>query len=842
MVNPPDKAEKIYHFSPSPVVSPNWRRKVGQWTRPFVPKVEYIYMKFAQVAVNLPVKNIFQLYTYAVSDQLAFLTAGWRVLVPFGKQLLEGFVIEESVAPETTAEIKDIVDVLGTEPWFDEEMLTTARWLAKYYMCSLAEALRLFIPGKKTVVTQCRYAAIELPEAELTLDEQQLHTLLLLKGPMLRKDIVILEKGATALQGLILKKAVALDYEIKYKLKNKWTRTFAITPKGVGALDNLNKRQKAQNAALELLQNGKTLTIEELKAQGVSATTLHILAEKDWVQEGKQRLLRDSYAQHTQRKEILNLTDEQKQAISAVHAAMTAREHKTFLLQGITGSGKTEVYLRLTNLALQEDKQVLVLVPEIALTGQIVDRFKAWFGKDVTVVHSKLSTGERSDVWQKMRSGQAKVLIGVRSAIFSPFHDLGLIILDEEHEYTYKQEERPNYHARKIADFRAGLSKVPVVLGSATPDLESYYYAKAGVYEHLLLTKRPMEGSHLPQVEIVDMRAELKQGNKSVLSGKLQQALLETAQAGEKSIVLLNRRGYSTFVMCRDCGATLTCPNCAVSLVYHAKEKHMSCHYCGHTEKIPDECPVCHSRRIRFFGTGTEKAETEISALSKEIRAIRMDQDSTMGKFAHEDILQEFIQGKANVLLGTQMVAKGHDIPNVTLVGVLSADSQLNLPDFRSGERTFALLTQAAGRAGRGTKPGRVIFQAYEADSPILALAATQDYDNFAKSELEARQELGYPPFVDLLKITVLHKDQEQALATAQKLVNFLEGHLLLTKDKATQVMGPFPAIVAMVNHIYRINILVKSKNLQAIKDLLWQSEFKSMANVYFDVDPVNVI
>jgi len=799
-------------------------------------------MQFAQVAVNLPVKNIFQLYTYVVPDQLAFLTAGWRVLVPFGKQLLEGFVIEEVAAPETRAELKEIVDVLGTEPWFDAEMLTTARWLAKYYMCSLAEALRLFIPGKKTVATQCRYAAVEDTQAQLTAQEEQLHALLLMKGPMLRKNIVVLEQGAQALQGLILKKAVALDYEIKYKLKNKWTRTFTITAQGKATLQELNKRQKAQNAVLLLLQDGHTMTVEELKAQGVSATTLRTLVDKGCLTEGKKRLLRDSYAQHTQRKEELNLTDEQKQAIGAVHSAMEHGEHKTFLLQGITGSGKTEVYLRLTNLALAAEKQVLVLVPEIALTGQIVDRFKAWFGKEVTVVHSKLSTGERADVWQKMRSGQAKVLIGVRSAVFSPFHKLGLIIIDEEHEYTYKQEERPNYHARKIADFRAGLSHVPMVLGSATPDLESYHFAQEGVYEHLLLTKRPMSGSHLPKVEIVDMRAELQQGNKSVLSGKLQAALLETAAAGEKAIVLLNRRGYSTFVMCRDCGATLTCPNCAVSLVYHAKEKLMRCHYCGHTEKIPDECPTCHSRRIRFFGTGTEKAQAEIAALSNTIKPIRMDQDSTMGKFAHEDILQEFIRGDANVLLGTQMVAKGHDIPNVTLVGVLSADSQLNLPDFRSGERTFALLTQAAGRAGRGDKPGRVIFQAYEADSKILAQAATQDYDNFAKAELDVRKELDYPPFVDLLKITVLHKEQEAALATAQKIVNFLESYLLQNKVEATQVMGPFPAIVAMVNHIYRINILVKSKKLQVIKALLWQSEFKVLPNVYFDVDPVSVI
>ena len=441
-----------------------------------------------------------------------------------------------------------------------------------------------------------------------------------------------------------------------------------------------------------------------------------------------------------------------------------------------------------------------------------------------------------------MRSRQADILIGVRSAVFSPFAKLGIIIIDEEQEYTYKQEERPNYHARKVALERAKILRVPVVLGSATPDLESYYKAQNGQYGYLKLTKRPMAGGQLPKVEIVDMRAELQSGNKSVISRALRRALVETANAGQQAIVLLNRRGFSTFVMCRDCGETITCPNCAVSLVYHAKEKLMRCHYCGHTAPIPDECPKCHSRRIKFFGTGTERAEGELHALAENIKPVRMDQDSTTAKFAHENILQAFISGRYNVLLGTQMVAKGHDIPNVTLVGVLSADSQLNLPDFRSGERTFALLTQAAGRAGRGEKHGKVIFQAYDADNPVLKMAAQQDYAGFAKVELQARKELSYPPYTDLLKITVLNKEQDVGNALAQKIVNFLEAKQLEVKDDETQIMGPFPAIVAMVNNIYRVNVLIKSNSMLEIKHLLMNSEFKEMKNVYFDVDPVSVI
>ena len=799
-------------------------------------------MEFAQVAINLPVKNIFKQFTYKVPEQLDFLAEGWRVVVPFGKQLLEGFIVGEDKQVDTSLEYKEIVDTLGTEPWFDEEMLTTAHWMAEYYMCSLAEVLRLFIPGKKSIVTVSRYTINNEYEAELTNYEKELYDYLQVKGPMLRKDINLLEKGEKALKGLITKKAVCLEYEVKQKIKNKVVNVYKITAEGIAALALGNKRIKVQMAALLILNTKGKITAAELVENKISNATIRTLVEKNWAEKTEERILRDSYKFQTERKEHLQLTDEQKIAIKAVEDPIRADKYHPFLLQGITGSGKTEVYLRLAEITVNAGKQAMVLVPEIALTGQIVKRFKSWFGNRVAVAHSKLSPGERADVWQRMRLGKADILIGVRSAVFSPFAKLGLIILDEEHEYTYKQEERPNYHARMVALERAQLAQVPVVLGSATPDLESYYKAKNGEYSYLQLTKRPMTGGQLPTVEIIDMRAELQSGNKSVLSRPLRGALVETAQAGEQAIILLNRRGFSTFVMCRDCGETITCPNCAVALVYHAKEKSMRCHYCGHTTSIPDECPKCHSRRIKFFGTGTEKAEGELQVLGDNIKPIRMDQDSTSAKFAHEDILRAFITGKYNILLGTQMVAKGHDIPNVTLVGVLSADSQLNLPDFRAGERTFALLTQAAGRAGRGEKHGKVIFQAYDADNSVLKMAAKQDYEGFAKLELEARKELSYPPYTNLLKITVLHKNQDLGNETAQKIVDYLDSKFPGQESCDTQIMGPFPAIVAMVNNIYRMNILIKSTNMSGVKQILMSSEFKAMKNVYFDVDPVSVI
>ncbi|MCH3950185.1 MAG: primosomal protein N' [Acidaminococcus sp.] len=798
-------------------------------------------MKYAKVAINLPAKNLFRQFTYRVPETLDFLGEGWRVVVPFGRQMLEGFIVEEDRNVDLSLDIKDIADVIGTQPWFDAEMLATAHWLSQYYLCSLAEALRLFIPGKRTVAAIGRYRAVPDKEGPLTESERALYTYIAIKGPKTRKEIARLDEGEKALKGLITKQFVSLDYEVTYKIKEKWERTVKILPEGYKALQEGGIRGKSQKAALSLLQNGEETSARDVEKQGISAAVLHSLIQKGWLAEGKRRVLRDSYDDWQGTKETMTLTEEQQAAVDAVEAERQKHRFRTFLLRGVTGSGKTEVYLRLTDKVLRAGGQVMVLVPEIALTGQIVKRFKAWFGDIVAVAHSRLSASERADVWERMRSGSARVLIGVRSAVFCSFHKLGLIILDEEHEGTYKQEERPGYHARLVAQVRASHYQIPVVLGSATPDLESYEMTRQGRYTELVMTHRAHSGSHLPQVSIVDMREELQHGNRSVFSDELREALETTIKNGEQAIILLNRRGFSTFVMCRDCGESIQCPNCAVSLVYHAKQQMLVCHYCGHTEPVPTVCPKCGSKRIRFFGTGTEKAEAEIAALCEGVKPLRMDQDSTARKFSHEKILRAFRSQEYNVLLGTQMVAKGHDIPNVTLVGILSADSQLNLPDFRSGERCFALLTQAAGRAGRGTKPGRVIFQAYDADNPILKLAADQDYVTFAAQELEQRKQLHYPPFTMLLKVVVTGKNQEEALETAQRVVNGLQAWQLETKYEL-EILGPFPAIVPVINHIWRVNILLKSRSMKPVKDWIRKSEFINLPNVYFDVDPISVI
>ena len=738
---------------------------------------------YADIIVDISHEKLDRTFQYRVPESLrGRLEPGACVMIPFGNgnRLIKGYVVALGETCQFAPEkIKDIAGMPEKETGVEDKMIALAAWIRRNYGCTMIQALKTVLPAKQSVKK---------------LEHRQLVRL------MNREEILSL----------------------------------------LGECER--KKQVAKARLLKALSEQETIPYEWITGKlGVSAATVNSI-----VKSGAAKLVSsESYRNPVKMQSVEavrnTLSEEQQTIVTEVFADFDAGRRQTYLIHGITGSGKTEVYLRLTERALADGGQVLVLVPEIALTGQTVKRFKAWFGGAVAVAHSRLSASERADVWQKMRSGQARVLIGVRSAVFCPFSNLSLIILDEEHEGSYKQEERPSYHARLVAQYRAHYRKLPVVLGSATPDLESYYLAETGVYTHLYLRHRAREGAHLPQVSIVDMREELQKGNRTVLSEALRSRLEETVQHGEQAIILLNRRGYSTFVMCRDCGESISCPNCAVSLVYHAREQLLECHYCGHTEPVPTVCPHCGSKRIKFFGTGTEKAETEIQGLCPGVKPLRMDQDSTSRKFAHERILSEFRSGAYNVLLGTQMVAKGHDIPNVTLVGILSADSQLNLPDFRSGERCFALLTQAAGRAGRGDKPGHVIFQAYDAENPILQLAARQDYEGFAKLELAQRKELGYPPFTRMLKVTVLHKNQEEALATAQKLVNALEAWQLETKQPL-EILGPFPAIVARVNQIYRINVLLKSPQLKPVKDWLRQSDFRALPNVLFDVDPMSVV
>ena len=502
------------------------------------------------------------------------------------------------------------------------------------------------------------------------------------------------------------------------------------------------------------------MTMPQLNDLKVSSSIVNALIKSGFVEVEMRRVLRDSYAAIKPVTQNFNLTDEQKVAVDAIKKSVDTNKFHGILLHGVTGSGKTQIYIEATGVARQRGKNVIILVPEISLTGQVVTNFKARFD-DVVVIHSGLSVEERNDTFHRIRNGDAGIIIGARSALFTPVDNVGLIVVDEEQDYSYKQNHPPFYHARIVAEEFAKFHDSTIIFGSATPSLENFYRAKIGELEYLTLTRRVFNHA-LPKVKCVDMRRELRDGNKNVLSRALQSLLTKTLAKNRQAILLLNRRGWSTFVMCRSCGHVVSCPECGLPMAYH-KDKKMRCHRCEVESDPPTVCPACSSEKIRYFGTGTQKLEQEIQLHFPDAKILRMDRDTTTKKLAHQKILAEFKSGEYDILCGTQMVAKGHDIPNVTAVGILSADSALNFPDFRAGELCFMLITQAAGRAGRAEIEGEVIVQAYNVDASAVIFGCRQDYNAFCKDEIIKRKIYFYPPYSRLIKILFMSKNAETA-------------------------------------------------------------------------------
>ena len=529
---------------------------------------------------------------------------------------------------------------------------------------------------------------------------------------------------------------------------------------------------------------------------------------------GKQRTADNQTFEKTT---ALSLNAEQQVAVETILQSVQEQQSQTYLLEGITGSGKTEVYLQVIAEVLNQGKTAIMLVPEISLTPQMVQRFKSRFGEHVAVMHSGLSQGEKYDEWRKIERGEAEVVVGARSAIFAPIENIGVIIVDEEHEASYKQEETPRYHARDLAIWRSEYHHCPVVLGSATPSLESRARAQKNVYQRLRLTQRANQAATLPTIDVVDMRKEVENGNVSSFSMSLQEKLQERLEKNEQSVLLLNRRGYSSFVMCRDCGYVLPCPNCDISLTLHMDSKTMKCHYCGHEERIPYRCPNCGQDKIRYYGTGTQKVEEELQTLLPESRILRMDVDTTRRKGAHEKILRTFGEGQADILLGTQMIAKGLDFPNVTLVGVLNADTALNLPDFRSSERTFQLLTQVSGRAGRAEKPGEVIIQSFNPEHYAIQLAKAQDYEDFYTKEMYIRHRGDYPPYYFTVQITASHPEENEAAKQMFQIATKLKQGL----SPQAILLGPTPNAIMRVNNRYFYQVIIKYKQEPMLQPLL---------------------
>ena len=571
---------------------------------------------------------------------------------------------------------------------------------------------------------------------------------------------------------------------------------------------------------------------------------MKVAAEKGWITRYQIEKYRNPYQiDQVQPSTPKKLTAEQAQATNAVDQAIDEKKATTFLLEGVTGSGKTEVYLQIIQHALAQGKSALMLVPEISLTPQIVRQFKARFGDQVALLHSALSDGERYDEWRRIEKGDAQVVVGARSAIFAPIKNLGVIIMDEEHETSYKQEDMPRYHARDVAQWRGQYHHCPVVLGSATPSLESRARAQKGVYQWLRLTKR-INGKDLPHVQLVDMRQAGRYAPTTDISQELATEIQKKLALNEQVVLMLNRRGYSSFLMCRECGEVIKCPNCDISLTYHKDTNSLKCHYCGHEEPVPQVCPNCHSKAVRYFGTGTQRVEKELTELFPTARILRMDVDTTRRKGAHERILDEFGKHHADILLGTQMIAKGLDFPNVTLVGVLNADTSLGLPDFRASERTFQLLTQVSGRAGRAEKEGNVLIQTYNPDHYAIQYAQRQDYEHFFGKEMQVRHQGGYPPYYYTIQITASARTEADA---AQKMFQ-IRGEIVNYLSQNAVILGPTPQSIMRINNRYYYQLVIKYKNEPQLENYLQnllltsQKEERNGLQIVIDRDPMNFI
>lgn len=817
---------------------------------------------YAKVVLPLPLDYPF---AYSVPEGLRFeLRLGCRVLVPFRNGYITGYVVDLGSEPGVE-EPKEIADLLDPEPYFSGEMLRLTRWVADYYLCSWGEALKAALPAgihpeaRQTVRLKGPLPDELLHELERTAPRQaQVAQMLQQRGRMSIKSLArevgkggfysalrqLEKKGYVEVCPEVKGPRVGVKYEQVVRLKDSASRV-------EGRIEELAHRVPRQAQCLRvLLQRGNEVPVRELSDLGISHRVVQRLQEVGLVEVLPRELLRDPYAGPLfESNQFPSLTPEQHRALRVVIEALERGEYRTVLLRGVTGSGKTEVYLRAIAWALQLGRGAIVLVPEIALTPQTVGRLRAQFGEKVAVLHSRLSPGERYDTWRRVKRGEYRIVVGARSAVFAPVENLGLIVVDEEHETSYKQyDTAPRYHARDVAIMRAKLEGAAVILGTATPSLESYQNARGGKFVLCELPRR-IQDRPLPQVQVVDMRQERQAGNWGIFSRLLQQKVEEKLNQGEQVILLQNRRGFSPFVQCWDCGFVLKCPDCNVTLTYHAAGPSMRCHYCNHQEAPPDLCPRCRGHDIKFRGVGTQRVERELHRLFPGVRILRMDLDTTTRKGAHRRILGAFQRGEAEVLLGTQMVAKGLHFPQVTLVGVISADVGLNLPDFRAGERTFQLLTQVAGRAGRGELGGEVIIQTYSPENHAIQCAREHDFLGFFVREVKERRELHYPPFSRLLNVLFRGKDEAEVERAARDFSELLRRNQAGMYDPIfLQVLGPAPAPLTKLRGEYRWQILIKGEKPSQMRELVWnylenfRGKRSRRVKVNLDMDPVEIL
>ncbi|MBZ5728432.1 MAG: primosomal protein N' [Acidobacteriia bacterium] len=807
-----------------------------------MPEGSYLYCD-----VSLPVP-LDQPFTYALPETLRHrVRAGSRVVVPFGPRKLTGVILRCHDEPPAVA-TREALRLIDAEPVLGAELLALGRWIAGYYCAPLGDVLRGMLPlaseirrGKIWSLTDAGRDAARQLLLDSAPDDPVAQILRMLErrplsAAYLAKSLPLADKAVRSLErkGFIVAEQVQTERD---PLRAPAER-LRVELAGAAGERKLNKPERELRAFLELHPGSHNLKDLEDAVKNASLAA-RSLARKGLVSlkpETAAMAAGTMRAPHT-------LNAAQQAAFERIREAIHARQFATFLLHGVTGSGKTEVYLKAIEEALERGRSALLLVPEIALTPAMAGQFFSRFGDRVAILHSAFTDVERTEQWRRIRSGAASVVVGTRSGVFAPVRNLGLIVVDEEHDGSYKQEETPRYNGRDVAVVRAQAAGACVVLGSATPSLESRYNAERGKYTLLELPGR-IEERPMPTVALIDMRQEfLETRQQATFSRKLLEAIGGRLENGEQTIVLLNRRGFSSFLACRSCGKRVECINCSVTLTFHKRDRRLLCHYCGYAAKVPGVCPECASEHIYFLGVGSERVEEELHRAFPAARIARLDRDTVTGKRHYETILHDFREGHYDVLVGTQMIAKGHDIPNVTLVGVVSADVGLSMPDFRAAERTFQLLTQVAGRAGRGNVPGMVLIQTINPDHYAVRMAAAQDYQEFYEKELSFRRMMHYPPFSAMANVLVRSEKKEMAMRMSAEL-----GLLLAPPPEKLRVLGPAEAPVPRLKNEYRYQFLIKAASRKTLNELLQrirvfarESKWGATALV-IDVDPLSLM
>ena len=818
--------------------------------------------RYVEVAVPL---HVSQTFTYRLpSNAREIAKIGCRVLVQLGRGLVTGYIVDisDQLRPSSTlsdSSVKDVVRVLDATPLITPEVLEVTRWVSDYYGSPWGEVIKGALPpGISPGIVQFLRLTPSGESHLVKLDGDDQTT----KSRLLR---AIAEAGEINVDGVAKSvpkaqatRAVkelqknglieALQKTTLSSAKPKTQRVVSLSKRLLTAdAQTRRKPTAAQQRILDALSPQEPIPLPELlESASVSISAVHTLVKRGIIEIVEQNLRRDPLASVVlPALQEYNLTEAQTEVLSEIERPLRSGDYAAFLLHGVTGSGKTEVYMRAMRICLELGRTAMMLVPEIVLTPVFSRRLRAYFGDQIAIFHSSLSKGERFDEWMRVTSGDARIVIGTRSAVFAPAARLGLVIVDEEHESTYRQQDSPRYNGRDTAIVRAQKENAVVILGSATPSLESFHNAQTGKYHYLQLPAR-IGNRPMASARIVDMREVFdKHKQPQVFSDDLLEAIETTHEKNEQSIILLNRRGYSSFVLCRSCGETIQCPNCDVTLTYHRSEKVIVCHYCNHRQGAPQQCPNCSGKYIYYVGEGTEQIEAMLKSRFPALRIARIDRDTATRRGLFEKSLLDFSGGKIDMLVGTQMLAKGHDFPNVTLVGVVSVDAGLALPDFRAAERTFQLITQVAGRAGRGERPGQVLIQTYHPDHYALRHACAQDYAGFYDEEIRHRQNHGYPPFVSLASLLVHGSDPKRTRSDAVELRKELD---LANKDRACRILGPAPAPLARLKGEHRIQLLVKGRSRRQLRSVVdaglaaVASRGHNLRSINLEIDPVSIM